>query len=764
MSDDQPQPSSQTRNQWVSLIICLLLVAAVWAVFGQTIRDQFVNFDDEDYFLGNPHVQTGLNRANMAWAFQVGYAANWHPLTWLSLMLDAQLFGPGPAGPHLTNVLLHAANAVLLFLLLRRLTDALWPAALVAALFAVHPLHVESVAWVSERKDVLCAFFFLLTLLTYASYAWCVAQSNFRMAAVYGLSLLFFALGLMSKPMVVTVPFVLMLLDYWPLQRLSVSTLPKLICEKIPFLALSVISSVLTLIAQKTALTLTLTLPFWIRLGNALISYVLYLGQMVKPTGLAVFYPYYQNRTFYLKVTLSVLFLLGISAAVWRWRKRSPYLLFGWLWYLGMLVPVIGLLQVGGQAHADRYTYLPLIGIFIMLVWAINDFVPTWRQRSVVFAVIAAGVTGALMISAFRQALYWHDSESLWKHTIACTAHNHVAHGDLGAVFFRQGRNTEAAEQFQEALAINPRYVEAHNNYGLVLVQQGHVDDAIAQYQAALKIKPKSAEAHVNLGNVLVTKGQAEAGIEQFKEALQCDPNMSEAHNDWGAVLLTHGHPAEAGSQFEQAVALNPYYAEAENNWGTALVEQGKVAEATAHYLKSVQLKPDYAKAQFNLANLLAAQGRTREAIAHFQSAVASAPDLIRARYQLGVLLQSVGQYAAAVEQYQKILQQDPRHVPTQNNLAWLMATCPDASLRNGRKAVETAEQAIQYSGGKHPELLDTLAAGFAEDGEFDVAVTTARSALELAGEQNNQALVNEIKARLALYASKKPFRDIASH
>ena len=811
--------STGLNGKAVVLVVCILLAAAVFVVFGQTLRYGFVNFDDEDYFTSNPHVQTGLTWSNARWAFQIGYAANWHPLTWLSLMLDAQLFGTGPAGPHLTNVILHAANTVLLFLLLRRLmglrsnksivattpqvglrshksvgatatqAGALWPSAFVAALFGLHPLHVESVAWVSERKDVLSGLFFMLTLLMYARYAQKRPRVESRESRVqaapafdtrpwtldYGLALLFFALGLMSKPMLVTLPFVLLLLDWWPLKRFEPSTLnsdqsragsqrqtiSRLVLEKLPFFLLSAASCVITILAQQKARAIipTEALPLFNRIGNASISYVVYLGQMLYPVRLAIFYPHLENLPLW-KIVLSLIFVAGITAGAFALRRGRPYLLVGWLWYLGTLVPVIGLLQVGGQARADRYTYLPLIGVFIVITWAAGDwlFFRRYRHRALGFASFI--VMAALMVCASIQTSYWRNSESLWIHTLACTSRNYVAHSDLGSVLAKQGRVAEAIEQYQATLELKPDYVDAHNNLGILLAGQGKTAEAVKHYQRAIEIKPDFAKAHNNWGNALAVKGQVNEALEHYQQALQLDPDFGEAHNDLGALLLAQRRTAEAMEHFRKAVELIPDNADVQNNLGTALADEGRTAEALKYFQKALELKPDSAKTHYNLASLFVARGQLDEAIKHYQRALELMPDFTRARYQFGLVLQSRGKFAASVAQFEKILELDPKHIATQNNLAWLLATCPDNSVRDGKRAVELAQQAVQLSGGNSPEILDTLAAAYAEAGRYPEAVETAQRASDLSTAQNKKSLAEVIQNQLKLFETHSPYHE----
>ena len=732
--EDQPESASvrKSKNRFVAGI-CVLLALAVFAVFGQTLRYDFVNYDDNQYFSSNPQVQGGLTWNGVIWAFRTTYAANWHPLTWLSLMLDAQLFGAGSMGPHLTNVLLHAANTVLLFLLLRRLSGTYWRSALVAALFGLHPLHVESVAWVAERKDVLSGLFFLLTLLIYARYVEQSKAQSPKSRAFYGLALLFFALGLMSKPMLVTVPFVLLLLDYWPLKRfglstfnLQPSTFRRLILEKFPFFVLSTASCVVTFLAQRRLIEPIERLPLSSRFSNALVSYIAYLSQTFYPAKLAIFYPHPEKGPPLLEITLALILLAGISAGVLALRRVRPYLLVGWLWYLGMLVPVIGLVQVGWQGRADRYTYLPLIGVFIMLAWGARDLFSSWRYRRPVLGITAFIGIAVLMVCASIQTSYWRNSESLWTHTLACTSRNYVAHINLGIVFAGRGQTAEAMEHYRKALEILPDFAEAHYDVGNVLADQGRYTEALEHYQRALEIKP----------------------------------DFAEAHNSLGILLAQQGRSAEAMEHYQRALEIKPDYAEAHNSLGIMLAGQGRSAEAMEHYQRALEIKPDFAEAHYNLGNLLAQQGRSTEAIEHFQKALEIKPDFPKVHYRLALALKNRGRFQEAIVHYRKALELEPRHMLAQNSLAWLFATCPEALLRNGGRAVELAQQAEQLSGGRHPEILDTLAAAYAEAGRFPDAVTTAGQALHLAEAQTNAVLADDIRTRLKLYEANSPYHE----
>ena len=812
--------------------VCVLLAVAVFLVFGQTLRHKFINYDDDAYVWNNPKVVKGLTFQGITWAFTHSHCNNWHPLTWMSHMLDCQLYGLNAGGHHFANVLLHAATAILLFLVLRQMTGALWPGAFVAAVFAIHPLRVESVVWVSERKDVLSGLFFMLTLLMYARHARRKSVLDSRFWPLdYGLALLFFALGLMSKPMLVTLPFVLLLLDYWPLQRFTIrssrNVILRLVVEKLPFLLLSAASCAVTVLVQGEAVKSMVALPLASRLGNALVSYVTYLVQMVWPENLAVFYPYRPDVPVW-QVACSGALLLSVTTVALLAVRRLPCFLVGWLWYLGMLVSVIGLVQVGDQSHADRYTYLPQIGLYLIIAWIVRDLTVSWRHRRQILGAAAFTVIAALMVCARKQTSYWRNSESLWNHTIACTAGNYVAytnlgatianrgrfpeaieyfqkaleinpdsaetHNDWGKVLLEQGRTAEAIEHFQKAVEIDPDCAEAHNNLGILLAAQGQTAQAIKHYQIAIKLNPDRAEVYNNLGNVLATQGRTAEAIEHFQKALEIEPyyakahhnlanvlaaqgrldeaiahfqnavelrpDYSEAQNDWGTILLEQGRFAEAMEHFQKAVQLNPDFAGAHDNLAATLALQGRPAEAIEHYQRSLQIKPDNAKARYNLANILAAQGRLDEATEHYQRALELMPNFTHALYQLGLVLQSQGKFAAAIAQFQKILELDPRHVSAQNNLAWLLATCPEASLRNGNRATALARQAEQLSGGGSPQILDTLAAAYAEAGHYPEAIETADRALQLAGAQHNAVLAAAIRMRLKLYATHSPYRE----
>ena len=575
-----PEHLTGLNGKSAVLGVCVLLVVAVLLVFGRTLRYDFVNYDDDQYFYANPQVQHGLTGSSVAWAFQSTYAANWHPLTWLSLMLDVEMFGPGPAGPHLTNLLLHAANTVLLFLLLRRMTGAYWRSAFVAALFGLHPLHVESVVWVSERKDVLSGLFFMLTLLMYARYVQGVTSGTWRVTRTeaatavpdtsrvtrhtslfYVLALLFFALGLMSKPMLVTLPFVLLLLDYWPLERFAICDLRfairSLAWEKIPFFVLSATSCVVTFVAQKGAVQPLAHISLGIRAVNATVSYARYLYKMFWPVNLAIPYPHHGYWPFWLFGLSAALILAAVMFAI-QFRRKFPFLITGWFWYLGMLVPTIGLVQVGMQSMADRYTYLPLIGVFILLAWGAGELFERWRLPTLAIRGLALLILTASTVRTMDQLRYWQNSGTLFCHTIAVTKNNHIAYNNLGEYYFCQGQLDEAIDDYCKAIQIRPSYDDALNNLGAALAVKGELDEAIARIREAIRYSPDRADAYYNLGNVFIMQHKLDEAAIAYTEALRLKPDYPEAHNNLANVLLTQGHRDAAVQHYREALRLNP--------------------------------------------------------------------------------------------------------------------------------------------------------------------------------------------------------------
>ena len=547
--------AAKARLRLMALLLALITLLA----YLPASRDGFVDYDDQVYVTENSVVQKGLTWTGIEWAFTTGHASNWHPVTWLSHMADCELFGLNPGAHHLVSVLFHTVNAVLLLLLLFRLTGALWPSALVAALFAWHPLHVESVAWIAERKDVLSTFFALLTLLAYAKYA----KENCRRC--FWIALGCFTLGLMSKPMLVTLPFVMLLLDYWPLQRfpdfkLEVKAVFRLALEKWPFFLLAAASCVITFWAQRSGGMITPLRQFSLdlRLGNAFLSYALYLGKTIWPTKLAVLYPL-QNRLLLMEAVLAaVIFLAFVTWMAWRLRRRHPYLLVGWLWFLGTLVPVIGLMQVGKQAMADRYTYVPLIGVFIAIAFGVKAVIARFQIGVIPPAIAASMILGSCLVLTEQQLGYWQNSEKLFAHAVAVTKNNSIAHYNLGVALEKRGYQAGAITNYQAVLRLNPGHVHAHINLGNCFSKTGRTSEALAQYQAAIQLDPKEPLAHVNLGTLLVGLGRFDEAMSQYGQAAQLDPDDFRPHYLMGKTLLRQGRDAESVGKFREALRLEP--------------------------------------------------------------------------------------------------------------------------------------------------------------------------------------------------------------
>ena len=631
-------------------LMAALLVLVAMVLYWPAMRCDFVNFDDPLYVTENFHVQGGLSWAGVKWAFaSTEQAAYWAPVMWLSHMLACQLFGLNPWGHHLINVLLHAVNTALVFLLFRRMTGAFWRSVMVAALFGLHPLRVESVAWVTERKDVLSTCLGLLALWAYACYAQKrskargqeLSAGSRRLALDYSLALLFFVLGLMSKAMLVTWPFVMLLLDYWPLERFKSNRAWWLVVEKIPFFTLAAAMSVVTFITQQHggAVAPIANLPWDMRVGNALISYCRYLGKLFWPADLAVFYPrhgYWPME----QVLLAAGLLLGITVLFIVKRGRYPFLLMGWLWFVGTLVPVIQLVQSGEQSIADRFTYVPSLGALILTIWGAYELTRRWRHQVMVLSVAGCAAI-ILCLGMTRQQLgYWKDGETLFRHSLEVTENNSLAHFNLGAALVDKDQIGEAISEFQEALRLRPDDAEVYYNLGVALGKEGQTDEAIGQYREAIRLKPDFAKAENNLGDALLTKGQTDEATARLQEALRLKPDFAEAHNNLGKAFGIKGQFVEATSQFQEALRLKPDFAEAHYNLGTALLAQGQFDKAISQFQEAIRLKPDYAKAYNNLGNALSMTGQIVEAISQFQEALRLKPDFAEARSNLAHALE----------------------------------------------------------------------------------------------------------------------------
>ena len=626
-------PSSPPRHTiWISVFLFL----ATFAVYAQVRHFDFVNFDDPEYVTANPHVRSGFTPANVAWAFTSGEAANWFPLTRLSHMLDYQMFGLRSGWHHLTNVLLHALAVLLLFAFLNRSTGSRWRSAWVALVFALHPLHVESVAWVAERKDSLSAFFGLLALWSYVRYVERPAPRR------YLLVVLAFGLGLMAKPMLVTLPLLMLLIDVWPLGRVNGRSwfrIAPLLREKIPLFALAAAAAGATYLVQQAsgAVRSSEAFPLALRVENALVSYIIYIAKMFWPVRLAVFYPYPSEVPAW-QAAAAALAIAAISILVLRPVRKRPYLAVGWLWYLGTLVPVIGLIQVGAQARADRYTYLPMVGLSIMLVWGLPEVL---KSKVAISGAIVACLACAVLSEA--QIQYWRNSETLFRHALDVTSSNYLAHHNLGVAFADEGRFPEAIKQYQAALQIEPNAANVQTDYGNGLAKSGRIPEAIEHYEAALRVLPDSPITHNDLANALAaTPGSVPEAIAEYQTALRLKPDYEEARKNlaqvqsnaaemqysMGVELAKSRQPEAAIPHFEEALRLKPDYVDAHNNLGVVLAGAGRVQEAISHFEAALRIDPNSADAHVNLGIALSGiPGRMPEATRHFEAALRIKPD-----------------------------------------------------------------------------------------------------------------------------------------
>jgi protein O-mannosyl-transferase len=632
------------------LAVCGLLLLGVGLVFGQTVRYDFIALDDTAFICLNPHVTGGLTPEAVKWAFTHCHAGAYTPVTWITHMLDCQFYGLDAGGHHLTNVLLHAATAVLLFLVLRRMAGRPWPSAFAAAVFAFHPLRVESVAWVVERKDLLSGLFFVLALGAYVGYA----RHRFSFVR-YSAVIVLFALGLMAKPMLVTFPFVLLLLDYWPLGRISATatgiggperggnptasaepmmqprflqetrlpfraslwTVARCSLEKVPLFALTGVFCAMAMWsfgAYKVGM-FDERFPLSWRIGGAPIAYVRYLEMFVWPVGLALPYPRPGMDLSLWKVFGAVAVLVVLTVAALAARRRCPYLLVGWLWYMGMLVPVSGIVPMGTETMADRFTYLPQIGLCIALAWGLADLSRHWPYRRAVCAVGATLVLVLLMGRAWHQTSLWRSNETLWTHALACTSPNSGAHHALGNTFLGLGQIDKAVEQFEAAIAIEPGYAMAHYNLGVALASLGRLDEAMEQYRKTVQLQPNNPAAHNNLGNALLIRGQIETGMLHCQEALRIDPEFAEAHFNVGNIFLYRGRVDDAIAEYRKALEAKPEFPEAHVYLGIALAKCGQLDDAIAEYREALRIDPEYEDARRNLDLALKLQKKAGNAI-----------------------------------------------------------------------------------------------------------------------------------------------------
>lgn len=625
------------------LWIYAALFLAIVATYAQVHDFQFVNYDDQDYVTENPHVRDGLSVSGVDWAFKSTEYANWLPLTWLSHMLDVELFGLQSGRHHLTSLAIHAVTTLLLFALLLKITGDLWPSAFVAFVFGLHPLHVESVVWISERKDVLSGFFFVLTLWVYV--LWIERPSRIRYSAI----LIAFACGLMAKPMIVTLPFVALLLDAWPLRRFSRKT----VLEKVPLFALSAMSAAITYLAQQRggAVSTLAEIPLTLRLENAAIAYVTYIVQFFWPPRLAVFYPFPAA----IPAWEWMLALLAL-AAITILTLRSAPMAVGWFWFLGTLVPVIGFVKIGLQSHADRYTYVPLIGLSIALAWGASSLMNRFRWLTVPVAVWAC----ALCFATCVQASTWLNSTTLFEHALAVTDGNYLAHNNLGVALRRAGRRSDALTHFQEALALQPQYTEAQTNIAEALLTSGRLEEAIPHITEALRLNPRLPEAHIDFGSIRNKQGRPDLAEAEYRRALELKPSSAQAHDGLAVVLSETNRPEEALTHALQAIALDPEDADSHYNLGRLYGLTGRADQAIDQFRETVRLEPANAEAHFNLGTAYAQKGLMNEAIAEFQAAIRNKPDYASAHFNLGSALAQLDRYDEALVEFTEALRLNP--------------------------------------------------------------------------------------------------------
>jgi tetratricopeptide (TPR) repeat protein len=723
--------------------IYALLAAAATLPYARVGTLGFTNFDDPEYVTQNPHVRAGLTWESFAWAFTSTEQANWHPLTWLSHMMDCQLYGLNPGGPHLTNLMFHLGSTLLLFWALRRMTRAPGRSAVVAALFAVHPLHVESVAWIAERKDVLSAFFWMLALAAYVHYV----ESSRPVKGLW--VVLWMALGLAAKPMLVTLPFALLLLDIWPLARFGMhaqaankgerkpprsgplaafSLRHPAVVEKIPLLLLSLLSSIVTYwVQQKGGAVMTFhRLPFGTRLANAAVSYGTYVKKMLWPSDLAPFYPL-PDAIGWGRVAESLLWLaLATYLAIRLFRHRS-YIAVGWFWFLGTLIPVIGLIQVGDQALADRYTYIPLIGLLLIIAWGGWDLSERWHLPRLVPAMAAFIPLCALAAATWTQTGCWMNSITLFRHAIEVTGDNQRAYVNLGAALAAENRFEEAISVYQDIVSRRKEDAELQARLAMTLAMQGRNADAIEHYRHALRINPAHAEAHNGLGYALALGGELEEALPHHLEALRLKPKFPEARYNLGKIYAAQQKPQLALEQFAEAL----------------------------------RLRPDYYEAHEKMALTLAGMNRLDEALPHFEAAIQGTPDQADLRYRYGMTLYQQQRPLEAMRQLREAIRLKPDWPEALGNLAWILATYAGATLADGAQSVAYIQKAMALAAKQDAAEYDTYAAALARAGRFEEAVTSAEQALRLARALGNAPLAADIARRLQLYKSGRSHSEI---
>jgi tetratricopeptide (TPR) repeat protein len=782
-----------SKNKQI-ILIYLLLTAGALIAFWQVGQCDFVLYDDATYVFENTNIQSGITPQAIRWAITTGYAANWHPMTWLSHMFDVQLFGLQPRWHHLTNLLFHIANTLLLFFVFNRMTKAPWKSAFVAALFALHPLHVESVAWVAERKDVLSTFFWMLTMCAYVHY---VEHPRLRS---YLAALAFLALGLMAKPMLVTLPFVLLLLDYWPLQRFEQNrssqeisaeirnpvsakkrkgkssrkhipgssppdqvrgrlgqtprgvelekkpagdkyrwaVIGPLLWEKIPFFALAALSSIATFIAQKKggAVETIEALPPGIRIANAFVSYIVYIEKTVWPANLTVHYAHPGLPPLW-QVLGAVFVLIAATLTVIRTAKRFPYLAMGWLWYAGTLVPVIGIVQVGTQAMADRYAYIPLIGLFVMAAWGIPELLEKRRYRKEALFASSASVLLCLCIVTWTQVGYWRNSLALFSHVLEVDSNDYLIQQDRGLAYAKLGNHSQAIEDYDRAIEINPKYMEAYLNRGAAYGKLGDNRRAISDYDRAIKINPKCALAYLNRGVAVNELGNHTQAIEDYDRAIEFDPENADAYDNRGAAYAKLGNYSQAISDYNRAIGINPKHAWAYNGRGAAYARLGNKRQATEDYGRAIEINPEYAEAYYNRGILHQGLGNHRQAIEDYNRAIESNSEYAAAYTNRGVAYGILGNNRQAISDYDKAVEIDPKY-----EKAYYNRGVAYGELGNQSQAVSDYDKAIEINS-EYADAYNNRGVAYAKLGNRAQAIEDLKTAARLGNGDAKKSLRN---------------------
>ncbi|MGB9498840.1 MAG: tetratricopeptide repeat protein [Dissulfuribacterales bacterium] len=678
--------ASLLKHKYRQVLICLFIVASTLAVYWNVGSYEFINFDDQLYVAENSHVQQGITPANIFWAFnplKKSSQAYWHPLTWISHMADCQLFGLDAGKHHLTSLAIHIINAILLFLCLNQLTGAMWKSAFVAALFAVHPLNVDSVAWISERKNLLSTFFWILTMMAYARYAKKPSMGRYLM--VFSAM----AAGLLSKPMLVTLPCVLLLLDFWPMGRINSkwikvsspgffrkSTPARLVLEKTPLLVLSLASTAMSIVSLKNQSQIVPDnfSPMALRIENAIVSYIKYLAKIFWPRDMAVFYPFPHSIPPREWAGAAIL-LVCIFTSVILLIKKAPYAATGWFWFFGALVPVIGIIQ-GGRwpAMADRWTYVPAIGIFIIISWGGSVILQRFFKKSAPKLLIATTLIFTLMIISRTQASYWKNSITLFTHAMSVTKNNGVAYYNLGAAIGEKGRIDEAIKYYYAGLKILPNNERAHVNLANALAQKGKTDEALTHYQIALKLKPMEDKAFVGLGSIFTQKKEYKKAIGYYLKALKINPKNSIAHVNIGKLMVLRGEIAQAVFHFKKAININPKEQTANKYLNHLALVQKKIAPYATKISKQIDSSPDNPMLYIKLADLYKSAGIFDKAIPLYKKAVSIKPEFTAAIYNLAIIYASTGEFDLATENFKKIISYQPNNAAAYYNIACIYA------------------------------------------------------------------------------------------